>query len=276
MVSLKFGSSTASTFAPGAGGLGLGHRRRRRRILGGNGLHPFPGREAQHLAGIDPVRILHDVGVEAVDLGPQERVTEIRLCERPERIARSHGMRLRRVRSLRERSTGQREQHPEGDMPAASGIRGQSATQQDRGAASDLSQRRSRTEMIVLSRLGGAIGLKSPPTEKQDQRHGLQPAMPPPQHVDNERLASLAPTPAAPRWVRPAQSHAWGLGVLPQNGRSSSALSSASGKSSNDSSLPLAPPAEAPAAALAGAKFSAPWPPRPPSRISSLPRISVV
>ena len=37
-------------------------------------------RQLQDLAGIDPVRIFDDVGVEPIDLGPQERIAEIGLA----------------------------------------------------------------------------------------------------------------------------------------------------------------------------------------------------
>ena len=89
------------------------------RRLGGIGRRH--GRDAvrtgqpEDLAGVDPVRILHDAGVHAVDVGPQERIAAILLGEIPQRIALADRVGLGRG-GLRERQTrgqGQGEQaHP--------------------------------------------------------------------------------------------------------------------------------------------------------------------
>ena len=41
----------------------------------------------QNLTGINPVRVLDDVGVQPVDFRPQERIVEIMLREVPQRVA---------------------------------------------------------------------------------------------------------------------------------------------------------------------------------------------
>src|SRR5437879_2862632 len=43
----------------------------------------YPG-EVQHLARIDPVRVFHHRSVQPVDLGPEERIAEVQLRDRPE------------------------------------------------------------------------------------------------------------------------------------------------------------------------------------------------
>ena len=70
-------------------GRSLGNRGRcRLRSIGGrNGVDAVGAREAEHFAGIDPVRILHDARVHAIDVGPEERIAAIVLGEIPERIA---------------------------------------------------------------------------------------------------------------------------------------------------------------------------------------------
>ncbi len=65
----------------GAAAIGAG------RVRGRNGLDAVGAREAEHFAGIDPVRILDDARVHAIDVGPEERIAAIVLGEIPERIA---------------------------------------------------------------------------------------------------------------------------------------------------------------------------------------------
>jgi hypothetical protein len=50
------------------------------------------------------VRILDHSGVEAIDLGPQQRVAQVLLRERPERVALDHRVRLRAGLLCRERA----------------------------------------------------------------------------------------------------------------------------------------------------------------------------
>ncbi len=63
-----------------AGAIGTSERSR---------LH-FSSRDADDFAGIDPVRILHDVGVAAEDLRPAERVLQVGLRQIPECVALLH------------------------------------------------------------------------------------------------------------------------------------------------------------------------------------------
>src|SRR5205085_7947183 len=53
------------------------------------GLHFVPP-DANDFAGVDPVRILYDVGVAAEDLRPAERILEIELRQVPQRVALFH------------------------------------------------------------------------------------------------------------------------------------------------------------------------------------------
>ena len=59
-------------------GFALRHRR--------GGIRRRLARKGQNLARIDPVRILDDGRVEPVDLGPEQRVGEVKLGDRPERL----------------------------------------------------------------------------------------------------------------------------------------------------------------------------------------------
>ena len=75
------------------------------RLIGRDGQLARSG-DLQKLAGIDPVRIFDDVGVDPVDLGPQEGIGEIRAGEIPERVTFLHHVRATFGRLLRERDRG--------------------------------------------------------------------------------------------------------------------------------------------------------------------------
>ena len=73
-------------------------RRSRGRVLrhGGDGVTALRHRDdvgkIQNLTGIDPVGILDHVGVEPIDLRPQQRVVEIHLRDGPQRLTACDGM----------------------------------------------------------------------------------------------------------------------------------------------------------------------------------------
>ena len=109
----------------------LGHRRRRLGSVGRrHGRDAVRTRQAQDLAGIDPVRILHDGGVHAIDVGPEIRIAAILAGEIPQGVALADRVGLGRspLRERRPRGQGQGEQaHPlpvertrHRDLPATS------------------------------------------------------------------------------------------------------------------------------------------------------------
>ena len=59
---------------------------RRRRVHGRYGRNVVDRSDTQDLSRVDPVRILHDVAVQSVDLGPQEGIAEIGSGQIPQRI----------------------------------------------------------------------------------------------------------------------------------------------------------------------------------------------
>ena len=235
-------------------------------------------REAEHLAGIDPVRILDDARVHAIDVGPEERIAAIVLGEIPERIALADRVGLGR---------GGLSERPD---PGSGSGRAGLLKWNERGIR--VSQRR-RCRIWRWREPGTVHG---PGAQIQRQcwtgsgwrtlthcvtylcSHGrrggeVRPALA--NGGGSGDIRGRNEKPARPPRSRRHPHHRMATAGA-QNGRSSSSASSASGKSSNDS-LPLGAAAAAPAATLLGAEYEDSDPsPRPESRISSRAVISVV